>query len=117
MAAAYDIRLDVSIDVEAVIATARGAGDVILAIYNGEADAWAVEQKADNSPLTRADKEANELICGARWREVLAGGCALTATLACSTPGAPGAARAHRERGERRHAVRGAEELPVQLVR
>ena len=65
MAGCLDIRLDVSVDVEAVIAAARAAGDVILGIYNSEADQWQVEQKADNSPLTRADKEANTLICGA----------------------------------------------------
>jgi 3'(2'), 5'-bisphosphate nucleotidase len=65
MAGCLDIRLDVSIDVEAVIAAARAAGDVILGIYNGEAEQWQVEQKADNSPLTRADREANTVICGA----------------------------------------------------
>jgi 3'-phosphoadenosine 5'-phosphosulfate (PAPS) 3'-phosphatase len=37
---------------------------VILQIYESEAGAWEVEQKADSSPLTRADREANALICG-----------------------------------------------------
>ena len=69
MAAPYELRLDLSVDVEGVIKAARDAGAVILAIYHGEADAWAVEQKADSSPLTRADKEANALICGA-WARV-----------------------------------------------
>jgi 3'(2'), 5'-bisphosphate nucleotidase len=65
MAAPFDLRLDVSIDVEQIIAAARAAGDVILGVYNGEADSWQVEQKEDNSPLTRADRDANALICGA----------------------------------------------------
>ena len=64
-AAALSFSVDVSIDVEGVIKAARDAAAVILAIYEGEAGAWELEQKADSSPLTRADREANALICGA----------------------------------------------------
>ncbi|THH40082.1 3'(2'),5'-bisphosphate nucleotidase CysQ [Neolewinella litorea] len=39
---------------------ARRAGAAILDIYNGED--FGVEQKADDSPLTKADKAANEVI-------------------------------------------------------
>lgn len=60
---AFDVH--VSVDVEGVIAAARDASAVILRFYNDEAGAWEVEQKADSSPLTRADREANTLICGA----------------------------------------------------
>jgi hypothetical protein len=67
MAAAAPLRfsVDVSVDVEGVIKAARDAAAVILSIYEGEASAWEMEQKADSSPLTRADREANTLICGA----------------------------------------------------
>ena len=58
--------VDVSVDVEGVIQAARDAAAVILAIYESEASAWETEQKADSSPLTRADRDANTLICGAR---------------------------------------------------
>lgn len=40
---------------------AKNAGAVILDIYN-TAD-FGVEQKADDSPLTRADRDANKVIC------------------------------------------------------
>ncbi|MEN0046620.1 MAG: 3'(2'),5'-bisphosphate nucleotidase CysQ [Bacteroidota bacterium] len=40
---------------------AKDAGAVILDIYN-TAD-FGVEQKADDSPLTRADRDANKVIC------------------------------------------------------
>jgi 3'(2'), 5'-bisphosphate nucleotidase len=41
---------------------ARKAGDAILKIYHSEAD-FGVEAKSDSSPLTLADKAANEVIC------------------------------------------------------
>ncbi|MEM9886733.1 MAG: 3'(2'),5'-bisphosphate nucleotidase CysQ [Bacteroidota bacterium] len=44
-----------------VCTIAKAAGAVILDIYN-TAD-FGVEQKADDSPLTRADREANKVIC------------------------------------------------------
>ena len=40
---------------------AQKAGDAILEVYNS--DDFGVEQKGDNSPLTKADKAANEIIC------------------------------------------------------
>ncbi len=45
-----------------VNAIARKAGAVIMNIYQNEAD-FQVEAKGDDSPLTRADREANALIC------------------------------------------------------
>jgi 3'(2'), 5'-bisphosphate nucleotidase len=41
---------------------ARQAGDAILDIYNNEDD-FGVEIKGDDSPLTRADKASNAVIC------------------------------------------------------
>lgn len=58
-----DIQLTESIPVEDVIATAEAAGRAILEVYNSEASKWEVETKSDNSPLTRADREANAIIC------------------------------------------------------
>lgn len=40
----------------------RKAGDAIMEIYADEAN-FDIEIKGDASPLTRADKEANEIIC------------------------------------------------------
>ena len=65
-AAPLSFSVDVSVDVEGVIQAARDAAAVILRIYESEASAWETEQKADSSPLTRADRDANTLICGAR---------------------------------------------------
>ena len=39
------------------------AGEEILKIYNDESADFNVEIKADNSPLTIADKMSNEVIC------------------------------------------------------
>lgn len=74
MAAPLCFDLPVSIDVEAVIATAILAGDTILRVYEGGEETWGVEHKADSSPLTRADNLANALICGASRRRER-GGC------------------------------------------
>ena len=41
---------------------ARKAGTAILEIYHSDAD-FGVEAKSDASPLTRADRAANEIIC------------------------------------------------------
>lgn len=41
---------------------ARKAGEAILNIYANEAD-FGVENKTDDSPLTKADKAANDIIC------------------------------------------------------
>ncbi len=45
-----------------VLPIARAAGDKIMEVYE-DVDNFNVEQKDDNSPLTRADKEANKIIC------------------------------------------------------
>ncbi|MBK6620095.1 MAG: 3'(2'),5'-bisphosphate nucleotidase CysQ [Saprospirales bacterium] len=45
-----------------VVHLAREAGEAIMDIYQREGD-WEVEQKADHSPLTLADRRSNELIC------------------------------------------------------
>ncbi len=48
--------------IQTIIPIARQAGKRIMEIYD-DIDNFNVELKDDNSPLTRADKEANELIC------------------------------------------------------
>ena len=48
--------------VRKIIPIAKDAGAAILEIYN-QADQIKVEQKADQSPLTLADKTANKIIC------------------------------------------------------
>ncbi|HEB62687.1 MAG TPA: 3'(2'),5'-bisphosphate nucleotidase [Bacteroidetes bacterium] len=48
--------------VEAIKEIAVNAGKAILDIYNKEAD-FQVESKADDSPLTIADRTANTIIC------------------------------------------------------
>lgn len=50
-----------TIDVEKINSIAKEAGDEIMRIYrSGDFD---VEAKSDDSPLTKADKAANEIIC------------------------------------------------------
>lgn len=48
-----------TIDVSLLIEIAHQAGEAIMKVYNTD---FAVEDKADNSPLTLADKRANEII-------------------------------------------------------
>lgn len=48
-----------TIDIQQVIAIAKQAGKAILKIYN---QPFEVERKADDSPLTIADKTANDII-------------------------------------------------------
>ncbi|KAG2426532.1 hypothetical protein HXX76_011757 [Chlamydomonas incerta] len=60
-----EIQLKVELQVEDIIATAQAAGRAILQIYNSEASTWEVQMKSDASPLTRADREANAIICQA----------------------------------------------------
>ena len=45
------------------IKAAVHAGEEILAIYNDPCQDFQIEQKADNSPLTIADRKAHEVIC------------------------------------------------------
>lgn len=46
----------------ASIPAAIAAGEAIMEIYNQPEEAWGVEEKADHSPLTRADLAANAVI-------------------------------------------------------
>lgn len=48
--------------IKEVLPIARAAGKKIMEVYE-DVDNFNVETKDDNSPLTRADKEANEVIC------------------------------------------------------
>lgn len=48
--------------IKKVLPIAQAAGDKIMEVYE-DVDNFNVEQKDDNSPLTRADKEANKIIC------------------------------------------------------
>ncbi len=48
--------------IQQVIPIAKTAGDKIMEIYADESS-FNVEHKSDDSPLTRADKEANDIIC------------------------------------------------------
>ena len=47
---------------EALIRISRAAGQRILNIYNDPSRFEIVDFKADDSPLTQADRDANELI-------------------------------------------------------
>lgn len=52
------------IDIQDVITIAKEAGKIIMKVYNDQSQfADNVEKKADNSPLTLADKLANKYIC------------------------------------------------------
>lgn len=48
--------------IEELCTIARAAGEAILDIYNNASDI-AIRKKADDSPLTAADKAANDVIC------------------------------------------------------
>ena len=50
-------------DIYLVIDAALKAGEKILSIYNDPNSDFEVEKKADNSPLTIADRLSNEIIC------------------------------------------------------
>ncbi|MEZ5059836.1 MAG: 3'(2'),5'-bisphosphate nucleotidase CysQ [Saprospiraceae bacterium] len=54
--------MELSSFIQPLLKIAREAGDAILEIYKNEDD-FGVEAKSDNSPLTRADKASNEVIC------------------------------------------------------
>lgn len=56
---------DLTVALSDVVCIAEGAGKVIMVIYDKPTDDWALQKKTDNSPLTRADLEANEYICAA----------------------------------------------------
>ncbi len=50
---------------EDIIITAETAGRAIMNIYESDTSRWEVEIKADSSPVTVADREANRVICDA----------------------------------------------------
>lgn len=53
----------VDVDINIVNELAVAAGKAIMEIYKDNSIDWNVEKKADNSPLTIADKAANKVIC------------------------------------------------------
>lgn len=55
-------------DIEEVIEAAELAGKKILEIYSSDVETWGVQSKSDQSPLTKADLEANAIICKALAR-------------------------------------------------
>lgn len=59
------MQINMALDVNYLISIAEKAGQAIMTIYNGDASKWDVDHKADDSPLTRADREANKIICDA----------------------------------------------------
>lgn len=52
-------RAALAVEIETLLGIARRAGDAILAIYHGD---HAVEYKADDSPLTAADRVSHSII-------------------------------------------------------
>ncbi|MGG7664308.1 3'(2'),5'-bisphosphate nucleotidase CysQ [Dyadobacter sp. BHUBP1] len=56
------------IDIQILPAIAREAGNAIMGIYNDPAQSGEVERKADDSPLTLADKASHEVIVAALAR-------------------------------------------------
>lgn len=57
------LSIEQTITAEAVVAIAERAAQAILNVYDSKDEDWNVEMKADDSPLTRADREANAVIC------------------------------------------------------
>jgi len=57
--------MDISSLAAQVCRIAEKAGEAILDIYQDQNTSWEVEAKADDSPLTLADRRANALICEA----------------------------------------------------
>eukprot|EP00892_Ulva_mutabilis_P001875 jgi/Ulvmu1/11689/UM008_0099.1 len=63
MALGQYVKVEQDLDVNRLIVIAEEAGKAIMKVYEG--DNWDVDHKADDSPLTRADREANQIICDA----------------------------------------------------
>ena len=53
----------IQIDVKGLLNIVQEAGKQVLEIYNSDEENWDVSAKDDNSPLTKADKVANDYIC------------------------------------------------------
>lgn len=49
--------------IDNLISIVKCAGDKILDIYNSDIQEWDISVKGDNSPLTKADKVSNNIIC------------------------------------------------------
>lgn len=54
-----------SYELAPIVRIAKDAGAVIMKIYNDPTGEWNVDKKADNSPVTKADLAANDVICKA----------------------------------------------------
>jgi len=68
----YTVADGVVVDMESLAAIARAAGAAIMEVY-AQDFSKDIEWKADNSPLTLADKAANKVICDsllARWPSI-----------------------------------------------
>jgi len=52
-----------SFRMSALLSLAADAGAAILSIYHGDSSSWDVATKSDASPLTAADRAANDVIC------------------------------------------------------
>lgn len=59
----FNLPADLSAVYDLMKRAAVVAGAAVMRIYNSPESDWEVERKADNSPLTLADREANRLIC------------------------------------------------------
>jgi 3'(2'), 5'-bisphosphate nucleotidase len=61
----WHVQINMELDVNYLISIAERAGQAIMDVYHGDTASWDVDHKSDDSPLTRADKEANKIICDA----------------------------------------------------
>lgn len=52
-----------AVPVGPVVALAKAAGAAIMEVYNTPTADWGVQTKSDDSPLTKADLNANKVIC------------------------------------------------------
>ena len=52
-----------NINIQGLLSIIQEAGAHVLNIYNADDENWEVSAKDDNSPLTKADRMANEFIC------------------------------------------------------
>ena len=57
------LSIEQAITADAVVEIAQRAAQAILNVYDSKDEDWNVEMKADDSPLTRADRDANAVIC------------------------------------------------------
>jgi len=53
------------IDMQGLLDIVQEAGNAVMSIYNAEDENWELSAKDDNSPLTKADRQANDHICQA----------------------------------------------------